>query len=287
MLAAKRAGSSFDRVITLGHQKLHLHPPEIRALCDEFGLPTGRDRPAWAGTRFADYSDDFFEACLGTIELAVLDYSDYEGATLIHDLNQPVPEAWHQCFDAVIDGGTLEHVFDVREALANVMRLTAVGGRVFLSSPANNLCGHGLYQFSPELMFRVFAPAHGFRAERVELAEARYPNVSLVPMGVGHRVRDPDEAGQRVGLVTKRPVVMSVVATKVEHKQDPFESPPQQSDYTKRWGDSVEGSRVWRIAKNAYPRLPSRLQMLAMHILGMRQRRRYSLANRGAYTPQD
>lgn len=77
----------------------------------------------------------------------------------------PLPERLYNAYDTVIDGGTIEHVFNVPEALKTSMRLVAPGGRFIALSIANNYCGHGLYQLSPELFYRVFSPENGFRVD--------------------------------------------------------------------------------------------------------------------------
>lgn len=94
---------------------------------------------------------------LGAGNVSSCDFSGYEKATLIHDLNVPIGPEWHERFDMVIDGGTLEHVFNFPVAIANCMNLVKTGGHLLLFSPSNNMCGHGFYQFSPELFFRVLA----------------------------------------------------------------------------------------------------------------------------------
>ena len=86
---------------------------------------------------------------LGLRSLRALDFSDYEGADLIHDLNRPIPDSLRDRFDLIIDAGTTEHVFDVRQALTNYADMLRVGGRIFHSSPANNRLHHGFYQLSP------------------------------------------------------------------------------------------------------------------------------------------
>ena len=61
-------------------------------------------------------------------------------------------------FDVVYDGGTLEHVFNFPVALRNAMELLRPGGRLFtIHTCANNLCGHGFYQFSRELFYRTLS----------------------------------------------------------------------------------------------------------------------------------
>src|SRR5262249_50656134 len=101
-----------------------------------------------------------------------IDFSNNEGATIVHDLGQPLPTDLHARFDLAVDGGTLEHVFNFPVAIANLMRLVKVGGIAYTNGPCNNLCGHGFYQFSPELMYRVFSASNGFEILFVRLAKA-------------------------------------------------------------------------------------------------------------------
>src|SRR5947209_20474751 len=92
----------------------------------------------------------------GIQDLDHMDILSSEGATIIHDLNIRVPEMFSNRFDLVLDNGTVEHIFNLPEAFENCARLCKVGGHVVIVSPANNLCGHGFFQLSPELFFRAF-----------------------------------------------------------------------------------------------------------------------------------
>jgi len=67
----------------------------------------------------------------------------------------------------VIDGGTLEHVFNFPVAIKNAMQMVRAGGRLSLSPPANNYFGHGFYQFSPELFYRVLSAEKRVPLERM------------------------------------------------------------------------------------------------------------------------
>ena len=58
-------------------------------------------------------------------------------------------------------------IFNFPVAIRNLMRMAKVGGQVFLTTPANNFCGHGFYQFSPELAYRIFALENGFEPASV------------------------------------------------------------------------------------------------------------------------
>ena len=65
----------------------------------------------------------------------------------------------------------MEHLFDVKQVLSNYMNLVKIGGSLFICTNANNLCGHGFYQFSPEFFYRVFTEANGFAVESLCLIE--------------------------------------------------------------------------------------------------------------------
>jgi len=98
-----------------------------------------------------------------------IDVSDFEGCSIVHDLNQPVPDALHQTFNCVFDGGTLEHVFDVKTALFNTHNLLKPGGLVVHFLPVNNWINHGFYQFSPTLLYG-FYEQNGYKITRMVLS---------------------------------------------------------------------------------------------------------------------
>jgi hypothetical protein len=45
--------------------------------------------------------------------------SPYEGAEIIHDLNRPVPDKLKESADFIVDGSTLDNVFDPAMVLRN------------------------------------------------------------------------------------------------------------------------------------------------------------------------
>jgi hypothetical protein len=106
------------------------------------------------------------------------------------------------------------------------MDLVKCDGRFFSITPANNYCGHGFYQFSPELYFRILTADNGFMVEKATVWEERtYPAF--------YAVEDPEAIKQRVELVTQYPVLLMVQARKT-HQVDRLAT-PQQSDYTQLW----------------------------------------------------
>jgi hypothetical protein len=100
----------------------------------------------------------FFEM-LGVREYFDIDKFDWDKPVLQHDLNLPVPEDLRDRFNLVMDGGAAEHVFDVRQVMANMVDLTKVGGSVV--HIASLRPDHGFYSFSPCFFFDYYK-SNGF-----------------------------------------------------------------------------------------------------------------------------
>jgi hypothetical protein len=216
-------GVDFSRTATLGRQSLHAKPEQ---LAQAAGLDMSDLVAGWTG-----YAEPLLEL-LGAKEVESIDASSFEGATVVHDLNTPLPPSLHGRFSAVVDGGTLEHIFDFPTALRAALAMVADGGHFLAMSPTNQNPGHGFYQISPELWFRVLQPeVSGFRIDRVLLCAVN-----------GRRwfeLRDPATMHRRVEFVTMRPAYLYVVARRVGDLGDVF---PQQSDYALRWTNEDAGS---------------------------------------------
>jgi SAM-dependent methyltransferase len=104
---------------------------------------------------------DFFRM-LGFEAVHALDISDYEGADIIADLNDPaLPETLGQTFDLIYDSGTTEHIFDAPTALRSLARLISPGGAIVHATPSNGFLDHGFWQISPDL-YRTFYTKAGF-----------------------------------------------------------------------------------------------------------------------------
>ncbi len=101
------------------------------------------------------YSETFF-ARLGYPPMHSMDASAYEGCDITHDLNDPLPDTLRNRFDLVIDGGTIEHVFNTPQALDNVFHMLKNDGLFISINGMTGWAGHGFYQFSPELVWRYW-----------------------------------------------------------------------------------------------------------------------------------
>jgi len=150
--------------VTLGVQDVSFTRDDFdRWLPAEFPHPAS-PRPMTA--------DELFEG-LGLGTPVSLDVSDYEGARCLFDLNaDELPAALQSAFNLVVNGGTLEHVFNVANALTNISRIVRPGGAVLHAFPVNNWVDHGFYQFSPTLAFDYYDAA-GF--EVLESAIVAWP----------------------------------------------------------------------------------------------------------------
>jgi hypothetical protein len=231
---------------------------------------------------FGDYADGFLQEFLDASQVTILDASDYEGADRVHDLNVPIPEDLRGQFDVVIESGSLEHIFNFPVAIANLASMLKVGGTLFVTVPANNLMGHGFYQFSPELMFRVFSDENGFALRDVLLHEGVYPSIELSPNQQIYEVVDPAQVRSRVGLLSKGPVMMMVEAHKVRDAPM-FAKAPMQSDYEAMWKTAQSPrtlSASYRSMRTLFRALPLAVRA---RILGYRQKQLFSLANRSFY----
>jgi hypothetical protein len=230
---AKNLGGSFDRTLTLGRLAfMPCAPHRVRQAVRDFNLTGTRGEIAPClrrtfGTEL--YADEFFRF-LGANEFVTVDRSNFEGATLLHDLNEPFSENLRGRFDLVMDGGTLEHIFDFPSALRHCLELVSVGGHFIAITPANQWMGHGFYQFSPELFFRVFNLENGFELCKIILFECSKADAPF------YEVKDPAIIGRRVGMKSSKPALLAVLARKTAAVPI-FSRPPQQSDYVADWNE--------------------------------------------------
>lgn len=237
LLDAYQRGVSFKSTLTIGRTQLYLLPNEAQRICRLVGREPSE---AALRTEFGGFGDEFMKSLLNIENLEAMDYSAYQGASIVHDMNYPISEEFEGRFDAVIDAGTIEHVFNFPVAIANCMKLVRPGGRLFIITVANNHCGHGFYQFSPELFFRLFKEQNGFHLHRLLLLNHPFPGMELSSAQRTYAVRDPSEVEHRVGLVSNSPVLLLLEAER-RSMEKILATFPQQSDYTTLW-QSSEGS---------------------------------------------
>jgi len=247
LFAARAAGVSFQSTAMLGRQNFFPAVPQLQRLLDL------RVKRLSATEFLADskgYAEKLFEF-LEAEEIVAVDNSDYEGAAIVADLNRPIAGTLKNRFTAVFDGGCLEHIFNFPQAIKNCMEMLRAGGHFLAVTPANNFCGHGFYQFSPELFFRTFSDSNGFVLRAVLTKEKN----------TWFRVLDPKEFGSRVELQNNRPTYLFVLAKKIADREA-FLQPPQQGDYVRLWeASSGQADIVPRAPQSLAAKLRAALPM--------------------------
>jgi SAM-dependent methyltransferase len=228
VMNAHARGVRFRRAATIGRQQLFIEPKARAALLARYGYDA---TPPNASDFLSDetlYAESLLRL-LGAEEVSSFDASAYEGATDVHDLNLPLPESCRSRFDVVLESGSLEHIFDVRTALANCMAMVAADGHLIAISPANNFFGHGFYQFSPEFFYRAFSEDNGFKLELLALYEdGNDPRWYEIP--------DPRSLGRRLTFANCRPTYLALLARRISSAK-PLSTVPQESDYAELWDD--------------------------------------------------
>lgn len=92
-----------------------------------------------------EYSETFFRK-LGYASVDSMDFSEFEGASIIQDLSKALAGKLKNKFDTIYDGGTIEHIFDLPTAYRNVHRMLKPKGVLIGHSPCNNWINHSFYQ---------------------------------------------------------------------------------------------------------------------------------------------
>lgn len=163
LLVKQRFGVNYEKTAMLGRQYMYLSESQYRGGILEKIL-------GYEDVKQADgYAETMFQA-LGADEVVSYDYSNYEGATFLHDMNVPISDMHKEKYNVVFDGGTLEQVLHYLIALKNAMEMVKTGGNLILITPSNNYNGHGFYQFSPDLFFTILE-GNGFTIEDISLAD--------------------------------------------------------------------------------------------------------------------
>ena len=110
---------------------------------------------AWHGSRSTVIDAMSLFKALG-YQIDFMDITASRGHEIVQDLNEPFPERLNGVYDIVLDSGTLEHCFNIGQAMKNLAKATSVGGYIYHSNPLNML-NHGFYNFSPTFYADFYA----------------------------------------------------------------------------------------------------------------------------------
>lgn len=232
---AKSLHPHLNSLAMIGRQNLHASRESIEMIFNEFGITYSESELTDLIKGGDGYCEPLLEK-IGFDQIDSYDYSDYEGPTHTHDFNLPISPNHHQRYDVVVDGGSLEHIFNFPIALRNAMEMVKSGGLFITLTPCNNECGHGFYQFSPELYFSLMCEENGYQL--IDLFCHEIPAASS-----WFRPKRPSELKKRLNIITRKPIMMIVMAKRIDSQLPIFNV--QQSDYQIRWsGDELDTSTV-------------------------------------------
>lgn len=152
-----------------------------------------------------------FESVLpGDAEFVSLDQKSHHGTERLGDLNYPVLEASeHGKYQLVIDPGTIEHVFNIGQALVTALQAMAVGGVAFHVNPLG-MPNHGYWNISP-LAFHDFYTSNG--CEILRMDALRKGKRSPIPM-----VDKFKGASPMLSCITKKAREVSEITFPIQRK---------------------------------------------------------------------
>ncbi len=132
------------KVLFIGRQTVHLNDVTHNSLLSRHNLqnkaitPPEYDRQTRGAMGQELITDRYFMKSLGIEKVDFLDVTDYEGAEIIHDLGQPVPERFHSSYDFIYNGGCLDNMFNPGIALMNMSMMLRSGGRLLCMESASS-----------------------------------------------------------------------------------------------------------------------------------------------------
>lgn len=235
----------YGSLLCLGYPDVYFTIGQYQGMVSEIGVKLKQGVELTTSTR--DYfkklgcvaGDSVFKS-LGFERVHTLDFSDFEGADIVFDLNSAnVPGDLVDSYDFIIDHGTIEHIFHIPNVLHNIYHMLKIGGRIVHSSPSSNFVDHGFYMFSPTLFFDFY------KSNKYEINSIRFTESSP------RQTQDPcfytDYTPGCLDSVSYGGLNSSIygticIATKT--KESTGDVIPQQGLYKKVWGQKTEeGSR--------------------------------------------
>lgn len=156
--------TSKTRVLTLGRQGIHIHPITVNYFLEKNNLSHLINKYQWG------FCEQFFMD-MGFENVDSIDNSAYEDASIIHNMNTPIPAIYHNKYDYILDAGTTEHIFNTPQVCENIINALTIGGVYVSIIPNNNLSGHGIYQFSPEFFLSAYSSKYGMEVQELYLAK--------------------------------------------------------------------------------------------------------------------
>jgi hypothetical protein len=162
---------------------------------------------------------------IGFDKVQSLDISNYEGADIIFNLNEDIPDSLMNKFDCIIDPGTIEHCFNIPIVMNNLSKMLKVNGRILHWNGLTNAIDHGFYMFSPTF-FHDYYKNKGFLIKDSYICELSFKKYFLA------KIYEIDE--NRVDwFKSKNACDLAVTVKKMSNSNDIFDV--IQSSYLRKY----------------------------------------------------
>jgi hypothetical protein len=150
-------------VLALGVLEIYATYTELNAWFQEF---TGRSCPVAScqvnittntdGQKLKWVAADTFFKAFNFSEVVTLDVPQCEHPPdIVHNLNEPFPSNLINRFGLIIDPGTIEHVFDMKTCLANIVLALKMHGVIIHQVPVYSYNG-GYYSINPSVLYDFY-----------------------------------------------------------------------------------------------------------------------------------
>lgn len=224
-------------VLTFGQQSVHATLDEVKILFEKEkiilkNLPENFDTknkiPSWEKTGYQNYTNcQTVLGLLGAERVFSADVSDYENPDILMDFNMPVDKKYYNKFNAILDIGTLEHVFNIPQAFENIKLMLKPGGTLILGYPLAGTINHGFYQICPTLLYDYFSVNgfENFSCFILDGSNINYEKKAKIYQCKHSAITDNLIINSRTGLE------VTFFATKSMGKNDSFGKVPIQSRY--------------------------------------------------------
>ena len=213
--------SKDGNALTLARQGVHFNKPILEYLMRKYNRQL-------SDTIFTSYCETLFKE-LGFSNTDSIDCSPYESATIVHDMNNPIPQNLKNKYDYIYDGGTIEHIFNIAQVIDNISEMLKVGGIFCSVTVNNNFSGHGIYQFSPEFFMSAFSERYGMKVLDIYLAEVNSVYESWINV---KSFNENNDGRNMTKFNTTNPVYIITIAQKIsDNRLSLMKSAPQQYSY--------------------------------------------------------
>ena len=183
------------KMLTLGYQDFVTTPDTLDQLFHAGFSQNLKERPEALQTRWEQEGyrvfdiNDFGQKV--NVEIVAIDVVKLQGEELVVDLNQPIDPMFHGAFDLVFDGGTIEHCFNIGQAISNAASCVKQNGFIVHNNPLNKI-NHGFFNLCPTFYYDFYSQ-NGFQPLLIKACTKGRDEAQLIAIDAVSRVPVPQE----------------------------------------------------------------------------------------------